>query len=146
MVRNWLVGSLVPPSSWRWMESECVNVGTKCVCCTGVEFMCVYSPANPSLPPSTPTSYWHNSFPTHLSLSFFPSHTPCLSLILSHALSPHPATGSEGSAEEESSLAVGHQWLTLSDLGQPRRTQQDISKGALVQQCHSKIAGIQHHT
>lgn len=28
--------------------------------------------------PSTPTSYWHNSFPTHLSLSFFPSHTHTL--------------------------------------------------------------------
>lgn len=121
-----------------WMERECVNVGTKCVCCTGVVFMCVYSPANPSLTP--PLNFLLAQLISYPPLFlFFPPHTLLLSFILSHAFSPHPATGSEGSAEEESLLAVGHQWLTLSNLGQPQRTQQDISKGAQVQQCHSKL-------
>lgn len=83
-------------------------------------------------PPKLPTDTTHflptspSLFPLTHSLSF--SHTP----------SPHPATSSEGSAEEESSLAVGHQWLTLSDLVQTQWTQPGISKGAQVQQCHSK--------
>lgn len=60
---------------WMLARSVCAVKA----CCS-----CVYSPANPSQP-TTLTSYWHNSFPTHLSLSFFPL-TPCVSLILSLTL------------------------------------------------------------
>lgn len=118
------------------MDTECVNVGTK-VSAAVVGYSCVYWTANPLLIP-TPTSYWHSSFPTDLSLSLFspslPSHIPSLS----YSLSPHPAGGSEGSAEEESSWVVGHQWLTLSNLSQSQWTLQDLSKGARIQQCHSQ--------
>lgn len=75
---------------------------------------------------TAPTSYWHNSFPTHISLSFS----------LSHACSPHPATGSEGLSWRKLTSC----WASVTHFVRPWPTSADTTGhfNEAIQKCHSK--------
>lgn len=117
----------------EWRVCECWH---KVCTLQRVWCSCVYiHPLIHHYPPAT-TSYWHNSFPTHLSLSFFPSHTH------SHSLSRSLTTPSPWFRGFSWGRTLASCWASVTHSVRPWPASVDTAghlKGALVQQCHSKL-------